>query len=92
MNANLPAMSPMTLRSKKNRETQDQFDDDLVELLQRQTTSCVLKVIQDQEALTLDAVGEVLSITRERVRQIQAIATDKIAAEPGAFAECRPDA
>lgn len=88
VSGNLPAISPRMLRSKKHREAQEKFDDNLVELLQQQKHTCVLKVIHDQEGLTLDAVGEILSITRERVRQIQTIATDKIAAEPGTFADC----
>lgn len=82
--ANLPVLTQRMIGSKRGRALQEEQDDRILELLENQEHTCVLKVIQhrDNEPLTLDAVGEVLSITRERVRQIQTKATKKLQEEP----------
>lgn len=87
--ANLPGIKSRDMRGQtiKTLTAQADVDDTVVELLLQLKHSCVLKVVVDEKSLTLDAVGEVLSITRERVRQIQTMAEDKIRQEPGEFAD-----
>lgn len=86
---NHPGISPRDMRGKqpKTLVAQAKVDDRVIELLANQRYSCVLKVVQNREPLTLIAVGEVMSLTRERVRQIQTSAESKLRAAPGPLGE-----
>jgi hypothetical protein len=59
----------------------DLFDIDGFPELERMKETCVLDVA-DREDATLEEVGELLNVTRERVRQLEVSAIEKLAALP----------
>lgn len=52
--------------------------DEIVELFDGLENSCLLKMVDDERKYTLEAVGAILNVTRERVRQIETIAFNRI--------------
>lgn len=48
--------------------------DEIVEVLLEAKHTCVLAMVSRQQSYTLENVGAILSVSRERVRQIQTIA------------------
>lgn len=45
--------------------------DEIVEVLEASADSCVLHIVRGDKASTLEVIGEVLNVSRERIRQIE---------------------
>lgn len=52
----------------------DATDDEVVERLMEMPETCLRDVLERGESLNLESIGEILGVTRERVRQVQASA------------------
>ncbi len=66
---------------RKTRKSDDaRRCDEIVELLKDLKHSCILKMVDDERKHTLEQTGEILNVTRERVRQIETIAFNRIRA------------
>lgn len=75
------AVSPLEIASE--REIKDRVESILSRLAPREEEIIRLRFgIGRKAALTLEEIGKVLGLSRERVRQIEAIALDKIQASP----------
>lgn len=90
----MPMISVKSIKSKRGRHLQEGQDERILTLLEEAEHTCLLKLIDNHHSptFTLDEIGQALSITRERVRQIELKALDAIkeAANPEDFERPEP--
>lgn len=65
-------------RQREPRADDEERSDEISDALVTMEHSCVLDLTDEKDYLTLDDVGEVMCLTRERARQIEAMGLRKI--------------
>lgn len=65
-------------RQAARKADDDRRCDEIVDLLEKSERTCLLAMVGGQRSYTLEETGKILNVSRERVRQVELVAFEKM--------------